>query len=606
MPEILGEALEFEMGNAAVIVNVKGDVKSVNGKTGDVKLKLSDIPNDTEIVTVPTFADLFETTAEEVTVLKDDSYFGSGGTVTFMVARNLASGEKQTVDGGYVTDFYPFLKRKNGDYMVPKPRSGSVGSPVPAQQIADVIGSYFDHGEIKYGGSNTTFAVDYDAEDTPSTDCSSFASMILFGLLYDRSKYAGNAENVFGEYAGMTLPRNPQTKIGGDTGRMCYNAAEMAMYYAQQNRLFYIDYEREHPAAQLQTGDVLFFSHDFVYTSEGGANVDYGRRYLNIDHVGIVLAVYPESNTVLLANAGLPLSPRYTQQIKIENDAPAHNDINISAAQIYDFDTDAKQGAVVYARPIYPDLAQKPTQIVERCVFGKNVTSPTTDSRHKILLRLFFSRPIRPDRVYTLVVDGTMPNDPAQNDLLVLRFATSGGSEYIDYRITNLIKFGDKLSYVFVPPEDIADRPNVYVSALLPSEAEGVDANTYNITKVSLYEGIAVDAPALIERVDNPITFTSVFNTESSSGFACEAWCDGENLHIHVATPLKTAGSEGEVTIGTISSNHFPKLGVQNNLYCSVNAEEMRPLTISAGGVIKTMRKSTDEVGDLFQFDLTL
>lgn len=46
MPEILGEALEFEMGNAAVIVNVKGDVKSVNGKTGVVVLKTSDLEND--------------------------------------------------------------------------------------------------------------------------------------------------------------------------------------------------------------------------------------------------------------------------------------------------------------------------------------------------------------------------------------------------------------------------------------------------------------------------------------------------------------------------------------------------------------------------------
>lgn len=589
MAEIYGADLEFEMGPGVIVIN---------GGPG--------------VCVVPTFDDLYETTAEEVTVLKDDSYFGSGKQVTFMVARSLSDGTKQEITGGYEEDYYPFLKRNNGDYMIPKPLHGSVGSPVPANQIAEVIGSYFNHGEIKYGGTNTAFSPGFDpeavTEENPATiDCSGFASLVLYAINYACSRYSGKEENIFGDYAGMTIPRNPRTCIGnGTSNRYCYNAAEMAMYYAQQNRLFYIDYEREHPAAQLQTGDVLFFSHDFVYTSEGGANVDYGRRYLNIDHVGIVLAVYPESNTVLLANAGLPLSPRYTQQIKIENDAPAHNDINISAAQIYDFDTDAKQGAVVYARPIYPDLAQKPTQIVERCVFGKNVTSPTTETRHKILLRLFFSRPILPNRVYTLVVDGTMPNDPAQNDLLVLRFATSGGSEYIDYRITNLIKFGGKLSYVFVPPEDITDRPNVYVSALLPSEAEGVDANTYNITKVSLYEGIAVDAPALIERVDNPIAFTSVFNTESSSGFACEAWRDGENLHIHVATPLKTAGSEGEVTIGTISSNHFPKLGVQNNLYCSVNAEEMRPLTISAGGVIKTIRKSTDEVGDLFQFDLTL
>jgi len=46
MPEILGEALEFEMGEAAVIVNVTGDVKSVNGKTGVVVLKTSDLEND--------------------------------------------------------------------------------------------------------------------------------------------------------------------------------------------------------------------------------------------------------------------------------------------------------------------------------------------------------------------------------------------------------------------------------------------------------------------------------------------------------------------------------------------------------------------------------
>lgn len=50
MPEILGEALEFDLGTSAVIVNVTGDVKSVNGKSGDVTLKTSDLENDSGYV----------------------------------------------------------------------------------------------------------------------------------------------------------------------------------------------------------------------------------------------------------------------------------------------------------------------------------------------------------------------------------------------------------------------------------------------------------------------------------------------------------------------------------------------------------------------------
>ena len=578
MSEILGEALEMELGRAPVVV--------IDGGEG--------------VVTVPTFADLFETTAEEVTVLKDDSYFGSGGTVTFMVARNLASGEKQTVDGGYVTDFYPFLKRKNGDYMVPKPHSGSVGSPAPANQIGAVIASYFDHPEILYGSTNTPFSPELDREAPMRIDCSGFASLVLYGIGYEKSRFAAdNAENVPGAYAGMTLPRNPRTCIGGDNRRHCYNAAEMAMFYAQQNRLFYIDYEREQPAAQLQTGDVLFFSRDFVYESD----TDYGRRYLHIDHAAIVLSVYPESDTVLVANAGLPLAPRYWEPIRSGGGSSNRNNINLCFTQISGFDAETKMGTVVYARPIYPFLEQKPVQIIKRAEFKTDVPSPTTPNTAKILARLFFKKPMAANRIYTLIAEGDLPNDPALHARLTLLF--SDGTNSIHQRITELVKFGDKVGYVFIPPEDVEQMQNVYLSALLPTAAEGTDDNIYNLRKIAVYEGVGPDAPALIERVDNPIAFTDAVDTAGTS-FSCEAWRDGGMLHLHAAAPLAAAGTDGEITLGTIRPECFPRSGLPISSVCTAGGGETRVLLIGAGGVIKTMRKSTDEVGDLFQFDLTL
>lgn len=588
-----------------------GPVLSVNGKSGIVNLTLGDLIAGSDFDVVQSFDELHDTTAEKVLVMVDDSYFGSGLPVVFQVARSLDTGEKQEITGGYEQPFYEFLKRDNGDYMVPMPLPGSVGSPAPANQISAVISSYFNHGEIKYGSSNTAFTPDYNPNEAPQIDCSGFVALVTYGITYERSRYAGNASNTFGSYAGMTIPRNPRTCIGdGENNRYCYNAAEMAMYYAQQHRLFEIDYSRENVVAQLQPGDILFYSHDFIYEAESGA-ADYGKRYLNIDHCAIVLNVYPESSSVMVAGAGLPPSPRISQQIALVDGVTRHNNINITVSRISTFDHQTKIGTMVYARPIYQQQDQQANQILGRSLFYKNVQSPTPASPRNLLSRLFFDKPLKANQMYTIIIDGDMPNDPEQYDSLALTFAKTGSAEPIDYRINAINRYGSRVTYVFIPPEDIAERTNIYLIARRAPGAQAVDWNTYNLYKIAVYEGLCIDAPADVQRIDDPLTMVAgKFDTEAAEA-ELEAWLDGDELHIHFSAPLANGGHVGSMEqICTINNDWFPRIGLTRNLTCICSKtgelDEIRPLTITAGGIMSTYIKQADNAGDLFKFDIII
>lgn len=570
----------------------------VDGSVDNI-LELKSVEASVDVV-VNSVEELADTVAEEVTVIQDDSYFGSGETVRFMVARNLDDGTKQALQA----TSYAHLQRNNGDFMVPKPRYGSISSAVPADQLGAVIASYMPHNEILYGDGrgalNPSFdpdnypATGTDAADLPTMDCSTFAALVTRGISYENSRYvSGVTENIPSDYAGLNLPRNPTSL---SVAREAYNVGELGMFYAEQNRLFWIDYDREHPASQLQTGDLIMWSDKSVQP----------KRYMYLGHVAVVLETYPDNDVVLIAEAGgapneTTLPVRRSDEVDVSDAKVArmHNNIKITKCTIT-----RDSGAIVYARPQYKYQAQSAAQMISDALFAEDVESPTEDNKAMTLVRLYTKKAFEANKMYTLVLEGDFPNDADQNDRLTLCWENEARTSVMHQRVNARLSCGEKLTFPFVPPETVSIRPNLRITVLRPSGTEA-DGKTYNLRKVALYEGLLPGVEPALEHVRGSNAFfdTSVVTVVSSS--AARNADDGK-LHLNAVLRLKsTVSDSGELTVGTIPASVLPQRNTAWRLLCTVGSS-VRPATVSSVGAINVWFESSDETSDDVMIDFEL
>ncbi len=233
------------------------------------------------MITVNNHEELKKTTADEVKVLCDDGYFGSGQTVIF--------------DRSPIPLQQSCCTRDDGSQMVPRPLSGVPMPPTaPMDHIWKLCSSYMDRPDLFYGNHKTALNDGCAGE----IDCSVFAQLILWDIPYEKSVYNGGKINDFGPRFRRNIPKNIACVGGASPRPYGYRASEMAMFFAGQGRLFEMGQDRPDWPTRLQPGDIAFEADPTGQLSSSAI------RYLNIIHVVVVLKYEPEYDRMWFVQAG--------------------------------------------------------------------------------------------------------------------------------------------------------------------------------------------------------------------------------------------------------------------------------------------------------------
>lgn len=603
MPEIYGAGLEFELnGEVAMVPSEACPVSSVNGKIGVVKLKTSDIPNDsgyineeqaqnaapvqtvngqtgdvdltaedvgalpddTEIPAkisdlendigieeVKTYADLLTSTTDIVHVLDiSGSPFGLRGDCWFYkstVARkeNPTQDELKTYSAGYAyretTDKAVMLAMPDqvptpaanapvvslGDciasYVLPhesatdsthtidygdKTMFDTDGNYFTAWNAAETLyrGQYRIHGGIVYRAGTTLQGVEPTVDNSQYgtvddvdvergivyqrlqsfnlVDCASFVWAALGGILFDKSRYilGRTAKNVYGVYAGDNYLSDDTYKI--DYWHHAYHAARTAEYFAQQKRLFRLketkgtssDPDDLEAVRQLRFGDLLFVSN---YTDN---NTVY--RAYRIDHVMLVLAVFPDGQVLVAQGGG-------DAEAGLVATAQRREDFNggVPTCKISLFNLSGRIGEgkayQVFARPNYGGMLEKP-EIIPVTVNRYEGTRGADNLR--LFARITPDRNLIPGEAYTLILRGNLPYYGDNHKLAVFTAKNDVANQRVIYLSSAYVLDADRIAIPFViaPTIDL-------VSSLRVCDYKATSASEHDcyIAEAALVRGFA-------------------------------------------------------------------------------------------------------------------
>lgn len=421
---------------------------------------------------VGTFAELAATTADRVLVLNDDSYYGSGQAVWFEKAPN----DLTEID---------YLQRNNGDYMQPAPRTDAIDNNVPYNELGKVVASYVNNRNITYGNGGTPFSLTPDMHQ----DCSTFTQCVIQGISFEHSRLAQNT-NDYSDYVGDNIPKNRASYY--DTNRPYgYKVQGLALWMAEQNRLFYLDYTKPHPCTQLKTGDIIFEGNSSTYQYAPAEE-----RYLKAGHCAVVLYVYPDTDAVLVAQCGnFHHRSLYTQMQGMNYQ---RNDCKITLIGI---DSGSQEAIRVYARPGYFAGNSNPDSVLSEIANQVKAAAPITINANNLggyLGNIRFKRPLEKGKMYTLVATGKLPTED-EHTVLDIGSETSGEGT-VQMAFTALMRIKNKLVFPFVPFDDLSlpqllrIRANVY-----PRSAETIGGLSYQyyLDNFDIYEGIVNDPDAV-------------------------------------------------------------------------------------------------------------
>lgn len=454
-------------------------------------IRKSDATQTKTVEVVADYNGLLESTADEVLVLDDDSYYGSGETVVFEASQD-----------EFFTTLY---QRNNGDYVRPKAKKTSVESIAPTYSIGNVVASYINHSEFSYGGGGA-FSLDSVANEI---DCSTFAFLTMQGITYENSRYNGLSSNILGSYVGDNIPRNQQSLT---SSRLAYNASEMAQFFAEKNRLFLLDYDCAHPASQLQAGDILFES----VPQDGGEEAERVKtRYYNIGHVVVVLAVYPEQDIIMIAAGGGMGAGSVN---KMSSNVVKYGLVKIG---------ENPNKHIVYARPRYGNEHIDYNDLIYNVPIGSTVSTPSAPGGVlSIVDRVKLKETLKANKMYTIAIKGSLPSYNKEHTVLGV-YANSGWA----FRTLGF-DCADELVFPFVPKTDISDTLSIRVN--LPSTETVAGTATYYIDELAIYDGLVpalqsfrspkewLESVQLPSGVDlNDITDTGIYHYEGANAINC-------------------------------------------------------------------------------------
>lgn len=466
-------------------------VNSVNGKSGIVSLKQTDIPNDTGFDVVETYTDLLDTTAAFVHVLDmEDGLFGMPGDCWF--ERSTVAYDDNPDHPGYETDTLPL--RKDGSIMVAMPDQAPLPpSNAPIISLGDCIASYIAHPDLAYGSLYTLFdSIVQKVDSYYNIDCSAFVQACISGITYEKSRYilGTDKENIYGEYVGNSyLPSNVP-------GRRSHalSTYRLAEWFAEHKRLFRLNstYDVKEVARKLRFGDVLFCGHP--------EDSDYKSRPYGIEHCVIVLKTF-DNGSILVAQAGG--SPTNVTNVS------GNQVCKLSVINLVNNDPTSESYGTkyyghgkyyqVFARPNYRSLFELPYSIGTS--FIVNPQDAYTDNLRRITT-IKTEKTLNVGESYTLLLKGTLPNHTNGHSLFLRGMYYGSSTRPINGRnIAVLVQcpFEDYIAIPFV----VDSRGQIDGIALLDYAKDTAQTDglfeTFEITQVALIRGTDIGLNAIPE-----------------------------------------------------------------------------------------------------------
>lgn len=466
---------------------------------------------------VADYAELLASTADRVLVLEDNSYFGSNCPVVF---------EK------IETGLRDCIVRNDGSYMIPVVSNDIVTPNAPISEIGNTVASYVSNEDLVFG-NYSLFTDEVDGE----IDCSSFVQAVIRGITYENSKYNGLSKNILGNYCGSNVGRNPGAP-NGSIRTEAYYSWQMGLFYAEQNRLFKLDYTKEHPAEDLAPGDILFES-DFT----GDVLEDAPLRPYGIHHMVVVIAVKPEDDEIIAAQAGD--SHAGNGYNMIQGYPNKRNACRMSIMTIKNFPT----RHVYYARPEY---AEVPTQVGRNLIKYVTGTPQTITAAGASVSIAQLGITFKPDtkRMYTLILEGDLPDKTYGEDSTIqLNVSLDGNNQYI--ASYNRIPAHGKMLLPFVPPNcDALSNIRVWIT----SGANFLGSHTYTLKKAAIVEGVVNSCSDGMEE----IAFTPSTNVTVTY---CRLSKTDREILMAARFTLPDGFTGNSVVIGQYDTSAFPATG---------------------------------------------
>lgn len=586
-PKTMDENAESIEEDASLYQQYTGTVQTL---IADIRTQLTDLNNQTaELYTmllngtleiVENHAALLESTKDNVFVLNDDSHYGSGDRVLYVKTEQALSPNME-------------LTRADGSIVMPLPRRGTITGNAPMEQIGEVIASYINHREFTYGSSGA-----FDTTCGNYIDCSTFMQLVIQGIPYEKSRYNGLASNIPGRYIGANIFRGGSLYTDGRPYGLLTH--EIAMFFAEQNRLFYIDYSKPHPCSQLQPGDVIF-----ECDPSGSLAPTAQDKYLYTHHCAVVMQTYPESDVVVVAQAGtIHAGNLYTQMQGSDNGTSfIRNTCKITTVRIASPSNTTVNHWMVYARPDYAQMdGINPKSMINEAATYEHTVTPTGEAQILATVRLAYE--MKKDKAYTLVVEGNLPNYDEDGFFLNLNTNVSNASE-VSYRLSSprcsYMRNRSRLSFSFVPGEDIARMTDM----LLNTSREGTTpstSHTYRVDRIGIFEGIVPGAVADTEWLENALTINSVLSAPTTKIVTKK---DGR-LRIRITATIVNPPQVGAMTeIGQISTEVLPKGYGTYDGVCFI-AESAKEYLINGSTGILSANISADDADKRLIMDIRI
>lgn len=226
------------------------------------------------------------------------------------------------------------VERADGSVVFPAAGQGSLpAANAPRRRLMGIIRSWigrtnFAHTDesIVGGDLRTLFGANCEADGNGKfrLDCSGFVSAVLMGITYENSRYvlgkaASNIRDAEGEL--FSFPPS-ETQARSQGGLYTF---EMARYFAERKKLFYLPEDTAQARQMLKFGDILFRS---------SSDSD---QYFGIGHCAIVLGT-----------AG-----NYVTVAQCSSDTGSRREPSVIHLRGFELENQLQHTLIVFARPDY-------------------------------------------------------------------------------------------------------------------------------------------------------------------------------------------------------------------------------------------------------------
>lgn len=378
------------------------------------------------------------------------------------------------------------------------------------ERMIQVGQTYLDNIEkFVYGNFNTAFDTSVDQVDGKfQIDCSSFASLIVHGVPFEKSRYAGNPENI--------------------TSNIFFNNIDSYKYrYAHNIAKYAFDkgyaFIPKSDNSNLEPGDLVFFS-----WTNGGGSTDLSQAirdnaFMKIDHVGIFLHKRNDSTYVLLQldngfkTVFYTATPQYMSQCVIAARFP-----NANLDRMYADDNLIVDGDTV-----------------------KNSNGNIDVGTYKL------TKPLVKGRYYTLIIDGQIMTEGCY--FIVM----DGNNQTI---ISDFGKVSPYTGCVELRFPYLFDTPNMTGMKIAIGGPSSITNRKGIVNWCSLYEGYVQDRKTYIKplRASSIKTFAldPALVSDLNTGFApyYKYTIDGNKMIINLSVPLKTLRT-GNLILGQLGTD---------------------------------------------------